>query len=1290
MSKTVVWTRVLTLLFLLSGCSTESSSEADVIADTVASEEAVLPDCVLDEECDDGDFCTLNSCDAGVCTAVTRECDDGLFCSGTESCDSAAGMCVVADVPVVDDGIECTVDLCDEELDQVVNQPDGGRCDDLDPCTDDLCDAANGCTNPFNVAPCDDGDLCTIDDACLEGACAGIEVICDDTLYCNGVESCDPDSGDCLKGEAPATDDGVDCTDDSCDEDADEVINQPVDTPCDDGDPCTDDWCDSAAGCVHDNNLEPCDDGLACTINDTCFQGTCAGYSKECDDALFCNGLESCDDVTGECLDGWAPLIDDALACTIDLCDDELDEVVHLPVDADCDDGDICTDDICSPAEGCVHEFNLNPCTDGDPCTVLDQCLDGLCAGAPKDCDDALYCNGEESCDPVTGVCLSGSPPDADDGIDCTDDSCDEENDLLVNVAVDVACDDFNPCTDDSCAVEEGCQHVNNAAACDDLDPCTLEDICLDGACGGTPKLCDDSLYCNGVESCEPESGDCLPGTPPDHGDEVDCTLDGCDEESDSIFHTPDHTKCGDDNVCTDDSCHHLEGCLNVNNSSECDDGVACTIQDLCTGGICAGEPTVCTNSLFCDGLETCSPQSGECVDGEAPESDDLIACTADSCDEVNDVVVHDPDGTLCNDDNGCTDDFCDPELGCVFSPNFAACDDSEECTDGDTCGDGSCQAGDWICEDCTNDLDDNNDGATDCCDLLCADLPACQFEAGCGDESDNDCDGVTDCADLDCLGSAACGPYPLPGDLVITEVMQDPNAVGDSVGEWFEIYNVAAETFDLRFMEVTDDGDNTFVVNAGLSIAPGESLVFGRNGDQEVNGGIEVDYVYKNFLLSNADDEIRLLLNDVEVDVLGYDGGPLFPDPTGASMQLDPASTTAEDNDVPANWCVSRRPVTEDEGADLGTPGAVNHPCHEVDCEEAVDDDFDGATDCDDEDCGYLEGCGDHDQDGIYNRDEICPGWDDNIDEDNDEIPDGCEIEVVWNAIPASGSDWGIAGPLHVELEVLMAGVTDSDGAGEGIACTMSYLVAGKDDWIELAMVYVSEGGGGADILRGSVPALSVVPGLSVTTNFVCSYTTANEINYVYNNDAIADLNSEPVPFIYVAAGNAPTPNAGELIITEILKNPEHVSDAAGEWFEVYVAADHVVDLKGVELADNDANSHHVMVSVYGEPGAYLVLGANGIFGQNGGVSLDYAYEGISLGNDGDEVLLFNGNELIDGVIYDAGATFPDKPGAALNLSGDLLDVISNDDGANWCDATTPFGSGDLGTPGEVNPICE
>ena len=69
--------------------------------------------------------------------------------------------------------------------------------------------------------------------------------------------------------------------------------------------------------------------------------------------------------------------------------------------------------------------------------------------------------------------------------------------------------------------------------------------------------------------------------------------------------------------------------------------------------------------------------------------------------------------------------------------------------------------------------------------------------------------------------------------------------------------------------------------------------VVLGNNDDSATNGGAPVDYSYgSGWFLSNGADEV-ILLDDLlfEVDRVEYDGGPTFPDPTGASMALiDPA----------------------------------------------------------------------------------------------------------------------------------------------------------------------------------------------------------------------------------------------------------------------------------------------------------------------------------------------------------------------------------------------------------------
>ena len=84
-----------------------------------------------------------------------------------------------------------------------------------------------------------------------------------------------------------------------------------------------------SSGCQSTYNLDPCDDGNLCTINDVCLSGTC---------------------------EGGATVV--------------------------CDDGNPCTDDVCDWASGCQNQpDNSNPCDDGDSSTIYDFCVNGECIG---------------------------------------------------------------------------------------------------------------------------------------------------------------------------------------------------------------------------------------------------------------------------------------------------------------------------------------------------------------------------------------------------------------------------------------------------------------------------------------------------------------------------------------------------------------------------------------------------------------------------------------------------------------------------------------------------------------------------------------------------------------------------------------------------------------------------------------------------------------------------------------------------------------------------------------------
>ena len=261
-------------------------------------------------------------------------------------------------------------------------------------------------------------------------------------------------------------------------------------------------------------------------------------------------------------------------------------------------------------------------------------------------CDDGLWCNGEETSNGL--ICLPGTPPDCSDNIDCTKDSCNEETDECEHSPDDDFCDDGKFCNGaETCDPASGCL-PGTAPNCSDNIDCTIDscneetDKCEHSA---DDSKCDDGLWCNGAETCDPTKG-CQPGTAPDCSDGIDCTIDSCNEDTDECEHSADDSKCDDDDACTIDSCDPLTGC--AYEDVDCDDDDACTIDS-------------------CDPLTGCTYKDVDCDDGDA--------CTIDSCDPLTGCTYEDVD---CDDGDQCTEDSCDPAIGCIHTPIIPeAVDDS-------------------------------------------------------------------------------------------------------------------------------------------------------------------------------------------------------------------------------------------------------------------------------------------------------------------------------------------------------------------------------------------------------------------------------------------------------------------------------------------------------------------------------------------------------------------------------------------------------------------------------------
>jgi hypothetical protein len=168
-----------------------------------------------------------------------------------------------------------------------------------------------------------------------------------------------------------------------------------------------------------------------------------------------------------------------------------------------------------------------------------------------------------------------------------------------------------------------------------------------------------------------------------------------------------------------------------------------------------------------------------------------------------------------------------------------------------------------------------------------------------------------------------------------------------------------------------------------------------------------------------------------------------------------------------------------------------------------------------------------------------------------------------------------------------------------------------------------------------------------------------------------------------------------GQVIVTEILKDPVHVSDSQGEWIEIVNVSHGPIDIEGWTLSDLGANSHTFTNGGQGivlPPGMHFVAGNQLDPLLNGGVLVNYKYSSFTLSNGADEVILRDAQgALQDIVAYDDGVLWPEAPGVALNLSLGKFNSGANDDPASWCDALLPIGptNPDLGTPGKVNALC-
>ena len=527
------------------------------------------------------------------------------------------------------------------------------------------------------------------------------------------------------------------------------------DFDCEDGDPTTADRCFD--GKCHFPVKLPCVDN-----DNDCLVSDCVCMDAECTQ-LQCYGacvmLMTCvdDGGTGEGDYCYPTVIaDDGMACnaffdecfTDGVCDVMgVCEMPEPPGWSCMPDGNECTiETVCDPETGCqtVNAANGIPCVGENPCQKY-ACLDGLCAATGSSLPDKIPCKPWESCQ--THVCEQGQC--VQKGLAAVGAPCKPE--LGADPCRSYACDPAGACqpyldAEDGTACEVPCGTglcVQGECVVDtpvaDWTDCPVEDeckrtACLGGKCVTVPEIVADGTACQRADTCQQWS--CQGG---------ECRFEAAAQDG---------QLCSWDRSCYQWSCLD-DRCVTIDEQSfgpqECSvipPEESCVTWQ-CSDWVCLPDQVLCNDSDEC--------------------TEDLCVAPGllESCIFV-DV------STGCDDLNPCTQDSCDPVLGCQYSAVPGSCDDGSACTTGDYCDGGICMPGTPTdCDDsdpCT--VDTCNPGTGECEYSIegtdgapCDDGTVCTFDdeclAGACTGTDLDCDDSNVCTDDSCDSETGCSYVP-------------------------------------------------------------------------------------------------------------------------------------------------------------------------------------------------------------------------------------------------------------------------------------------------------------------------------------------------------------------------------------------------------------------------------------------------------------------------------------------------------------------------------------------------
>ncbi len=161
-----------------------------------------------------------------------------------------------------------------------------------------------------------------------------------------------------------------------------------------------------------------------------------------------------------------------------------------------------------------------------------------------------------------------------------------------------------------------------------------------------------------------------------------------------------------------------------------------------------------------------------------------------------------------------------------------------------------------------------------------------------------------------------------------------------------------------------------------------------------------------------------------------------------------------------------------------------------------------------------------------------------------------------------------------------------------------------------------------------------------------------------------------------------------GDLLINEVMHSPTAVDDQFGEWIELYNTSDTTIDLDGLRISTATAG-FTISDSLTVEAQGFVILAPTDNQALNGGVIVDYVYSHADLPLSTSESISLSYNGVtFDNIAYDA-TDGNVEVARSLSLMTQQMTSTDNDFTENWCIASSVFGDGDFGTPGESNDAC-